>query len=249
MQSSSRSSISSLSSDATGEELADARLVHAAPPGQQGLGGAGLRHHLLQQLPTLTHVLSIARGAMSPRVPTWSLARAILIARHRSPEVDFRIAQGSHEAGRGPSEGTFAQVRRLQGQNPASPCKQGVEGSSPFASSTETLPKISLLCFYSVKPVSTPRNRNGHEWTHGETAVGVLEDEGAPDAALPVECDAAAVGVEDLAGGWPVRPTMTNEACPPVSRCGSSPPVQSQLCGRARRASALVSGRSRAMSE
>jgi len=34
-----------------------------------------------------------------------------------------------------PSEGAFVQVKALMAGRPASPCKQGVEGSSPFASS------------------------------------------------------------------------------------------------------------------
>lgn len=41
--------------DAFRQETADARLTHAAEPGQIGLGGARLDHHLAQQLTPTRH--------------------------------------------------------------------------------------------------------------------------------------------------------------------------------------------------
>ena len=51
--------------DALRQETADARLSHAAEPGQIGLSGGRLDHHLAQQLTPTRHAQTIAVVAMA----------------------------------------------------------------------------------------------------------------------------------------------------------------------------------------
>src|SRR5207253_3797445 len=50
--------------DLAGEELADARLANPAEARQLRLGGAGLEHHLPQQVTSVRHALTIAKNTM-----------------------------------------------------------------------------------------------------------------------------------------------------------------------------------------
>src|SRR5437588_7899937 len=73
--------------DLAGEELADARLANPAEARQLRLGGAGLEHHLPQQVTSVRHALTIAKNTMGS---------ALLLARPRvsRPEDHARDPSG-----------------------------------------------------------------------------------------------------------------------------------------------------------